>query len=316
MGYNDIITRDDASALIPEEVSNEIFQELPKQSAALSMFRSVRLSRKQQRLPVASILPIAYFRNGDTGMAQTSKLEWANKYLNVEEVNVVVPIPDTVLSDSEFDIWGEAKPKIAEAAGAKIDGAVFFGTDRPETWGASIVEGAAAAGSTFVRASVPDQDISVDVSDTMKFVEDDGFSVNGFVARSGIKAAFRGLRDQNGGLIFQPSLQAETPDSLYGQKISYCETDYWDDDQADLLCGNFTKGIIGLRQDITWKLFTEASYFDNQGNLVFNLAQQHMVALDLTIRLAWQVPNPVTRKNQNAATRYPFAVLRPAGFTP
>src|SRR6185437_11680579 len=214
--------------------------------------------------------------------------------------------------DSEFDMWGQAKPAIVEAAGAVIDGAVFFGTQRPETWGNSIVEGAVAAGSTFVRGSVPDQDLSVDISDTMALVENDGYAISGFVARSGIQAGLRGLRDQNGGLIFQASLQAETPSSIYAKPVCYCETDYWDEDAAELITGNFRKGLIGLRQDISWKLFTEASYFDNAGNLVFNLAQQHMVALDLTIRLAWQVPNPVNRKNQDAATRYPFAVMLPA----
>lgn len=314
MPYNDLITRDDASALIPEEVSKEIFQELPKASAALSMFPRVTMSRKQQRLPVTSVLPFAYFRSGDTGLVQTSKLEWANKYLNAEEVTVVVPIPNTVLSDSEFDMWGQSKPAIVEAVGAVIDGAIFFGTQRPETWGNSIVEGAVAAGSTFVRGSLPDQDLSVDISDTMALVENDGYAVSGFVARSGIQAGLRGLRDQNGGLIFQASLQAETPSSIYAKPVSYCETDYWDDDQADLITGNFRKGLIGLRQDISWQLFREATYHDNQGNVVFNLAQQHMVALDLTIRLAWQVPNPVNRKNMNNATRYPFAVMRPAGF--
>ncbi|HWP55459.1 MAG TPA: phage major capsid protein [Pyrinomonadaceae bacterium] len=316
MAYNDLITRDDASALIPEEVSKEIFQDLPKQSVALSMFPSVTMSRKQQRLPVLSVLPFAFFRNGDTGLTQTSKIEWANKYLNAEEVTVVVPIPDTVLQDSEFDLWGQAKPRIVEAVGAVIDGAIFFSTNKPDTWAASIVDGAVGAGNEFVRGSVPDQDLSVDVSDTMSLVEDDGYRVSAFTARSGIESGLRGLRDQNGGLIFQPTLQAETPDSLYGRKLSYCETDYWDDDQADLIAGDFRKGLIGLRHDISWKLFTEASYFDNQGNLVFNLAQQHMVALDLTIRLAWQVPNPVNRKRQIEADRYPFSVLRPAGFTP
>src|SRR5882672_11272460 len=170
MPFDSSITRDDAAALIPEEVSKEIFQDLPKQSVALSMFQSVPMSRKQQRLPVLSVLPFAFFRNGDTGMTQTSNIEWANKYLNAEEVTVVVPIPDTVLQDSEFDLWGQAKPRIVEAVGSVVDGAVIFGTNKPDTWAASVVEGAVAAGNEFVRGSVPEQDLSVDVSDTMALV--------------------------------------------------------------------------------------------------------------------------------------------------
>ena len=38
-----------------------------------------------------------------------------------------------------------------------------------------------------------------------------------------------------------------------------------------------------------------------------------MVALRVVMRLGWQVPNPLNNVNTNAGTRYPFAVLLPAG---
>ena len=37
-----------------------------------------------------------------------------------------------------------------------------------------------------------------------------------------------------------------------------------------------------------------------------------MVALRVFFRAGWQIANPVNRFNDNAATRYPFAVLEPA----
>jgi hypothetical protein len=40
-----------------------------------------------------------------------------------------------------------------------------------------------------------------------------------------------------------------------------------------------------------------------------------MMALRVVIRLAWQVTNPVTALNSDSATRSPFAVLRPIGFS-
>ena len=60
-------------------------------------------------------------------------------------------------------------------------------------------------------------------------------------------------------------------------------------------------------------MLTEAVIQDGSGTIVYNLAQQDMVALRAVMRLGWQLPNPINRVNTNASTRYPFSVLAPAG---
>ena len=53
MAYNSIITRSNAEALIPEEVSREIIQALPTQSAFLRLAtRMPDMTRKQLKIPV------------------------------------------------------------------------------------------------------------------------------------------------------------------------------------------------------------------------------------------------------------------------
>jgi HK97 family phage major capsid protein len=71
--------------LIPEPVSNQIIQELPKQSALLQRARAVDMGTKTQRLPVLDTLPTAYFvSGGDVGMKQTAQQKWANVTLVAE----------------------------------------------------------------------------------------------------------------------------------------------------------------------------------------------------------------------------------------
>jgi hypothetical protein len=85
LAYNNLTSRTDAAALIPEEVSNVMLGKATEQSAVLQLFRRIPVGRAQVRFPVLSALPVAYWVNGDTGLKQTTEINWANKFLNIEE---------------------------------------------------------------------------------------------------------------------------------------------------------------------------------------------------------------------------------------
>lgn len=314
MAYNDSISGTDSAALIPEEVASTILDTVELTSAAMKLMRKARMSRAQQRMPVISALPTAYFVASGGGLKQTTKVAWANKYLVAEEIAVIVPIPEAYLDDSEFDIWAEVKPKIAEAFAVAIDAAVLFGTNKPDTWGKDVYQHAVDAGNAIVRGAVGGQDIAGDVSDLMGLVENDGFDVNGFAARRSLRASFRNLRDANGQPIFTPGLTNKEGGSLWGEPINYVSNSAFDTGNASLLTGDWNQAIFATRQDITYKMLTEASIHDDQGNLVYNFAQQDMVGLRCVGRFAYQVANAANREG-TLINQSPFGVLHPTGWT-
>jgi HK97 family phage major capsid protein len=173
------------------------------------------------------------------------------------------------------------------------------------------VEAAVAAGNV-VTVGDSAVDIAADVNLVMGKVEEDGFDVSGFWARRAMKAAFRGLRDQNGQPIFQPSLTAGTPGTLYGEPILYPTNGAWDAAQADLIAGDVSAAILAVRQDISYKILTEAVISDATGKVILNLAQQDAVAMRAVMRVAFAVANPISLQAPTEATRFPFAVLAPA----
>ena len=108
MSYDAAIDRSDASALMPEDVARDIIQGVARQSYILSLAtRLPDMPRKTRRMPVLSVLPTAYFVNGDTGLKQTTEVSWQNKFITAEEIAVIVPVPNIVLDDSAYDIWGD-----------------------------------------------------------------------------------------------------------------------------------------------------------------------------------------------------------------
>lgn len=308
MPYDNIISRTDAAALIPEDVSNEIITKVVEESASLSLFRHVRMSRKQTRMPVLAALPVAYFVNGDTGLKQTTEVNWANKYLEAEEIACIVPVPDAVLDDADFDIWGAAKPLIVEAVGRTLDAAVFFGTNKPGTWPTHVVGIASGAGNTYARGTnnAAAGGIAEDLNQVMMLVEADGFDVNGMIAVRSMRGRLRSARDAEGVRHVEVNEA-----SAWGETITYPMRGLWPTGAsvAELIMGDFSQGFMGIRQDIQWKLLDQAVIQDNTGAIIYNLAQQDMVAMRCTFRAAFQVSNIVNYDQPIEANRSPWGVL-------
>lgn len=306
------IDRTGADALIPVQESNEIIQGIITQSAVLSRGRRLQnMTARQYKVPVLDMLPIAYFVNGDTGQKKTTKMEWDKKFLVAEEIAVIVPIPEAVLDDSEYDIWGEVRPRLQEAFGKVIDAAVLFGTNKPTSWRAGVVATATTAGNVVtLPAANPDlYDVIMGENGVIAKVEEDGYFVNGHMADISMRAKLRGLRDENGQPLFKSDMQTGTNYTLDGSTMLFPNNGSFDKTQALMISGDFNQLVYSIRQDITYKLFTEGIVQNTDGSIAYNLMQNDMVALRAVMRLGWEIPNPINALQPTAASRCPFAIL-------
>ena len=134
---------------------------------------------------------------------------------------------------------------------------------------------------------------------------------SGAAADTSMRARLRGLRDADGQLLFTRSMQEGTPYALDGEPMYFPRNGSWDVAQAHMILGDWNQLVFTIRQDITYKIFDQAIIQDAAGNIVYNLAQQDMVALRAVMRVGWQVPNPINRLQETEADRYPFAALIP-----
>lgn len=307
-----IIDRTGAEALIPEDRAREIIQGAIEQSAVLSVGRRLAdMTSSQTRLPVLDSLPIAYFVNGDTGAKKTTKQAWDKKVIYAEEIAVIVPIPEAVLDDADYDIWGEVRPRVQEAFGKVIDAAILFGDGKPANWRDGLVPSAKTIGASVAMGS----DLFTDLlgeGGVVSKVEASGFFVNGHVADISLRAKLRGLKDQSGRPLFLPSMQQSGNYSLDGSSIFFPRNGAFDKTEAMLITGDFSQLVYSIRKDITFKLFTEGVIQNTDGTIAYNLMQNDMVALRAVMRMGWEIPNPINSLEQDKTKRFPFAVLAPA----
>jgi HK97 family phage major capsid protein len=247
-------------------------------------------------------------------MKQTTEITWAKKDLVAEEIAAIVPIPENVLDDASYDVWERVRPQMATAVGRALDAAVFFGVNKPASFPTDIVAGAVAAGNMVTRGTTTAANggLAQDLSLVFEKVEEDGYDVNGIVAKRTMKGRLRGVRDTTG----QKLLDVST-NEIEGVEIAYVMDGLWPTGAtppglyAELIAGDFTQGILGVRQDVTYKVLTEGVITDSATPpvIIFNLPQQDMVALRVKARFAFQIANPINWQEQSAS-RYPFAVLR------
>ena len=300
-----VIAKTDVEALIDTQVSDEIFQGVTKESKALSMFRRLpNMTSDKTKLRVLDSLPVAYFVDETTnnGRKNTSKQAWANKYINAAELAVIIPIKENLLNDASVDLWSEIRPRVVEAFAKKIDKAIFFGTDKPTDWRAGLVPSVISAGAEVEET---ENGLYSDINDVMVKVEESGYDVNGILGGVGLKGKFRMMTDKNG----QPLNTTE----IGSIRREFADNGSWDKTASTLIAGDFTQAVYAIRQDVTYKVLTEAVIQDpSDGSILYNLAQDDMVALRVTMRLGWEIPNPVNAEN-GTASRFPFASLKPEG---
>ncbi len=300
------ISRDDAAGLLADQEIRGILQEAVKSSAALQSFRTISMGTKIANMPILTALPTAEWVSGDTGRKPTSEQKWEKKTITAEELAVIVPIPENVFDDSEYGIWEQVRPRVGQALGKALDQAVFFGLNAPASFDDSLFEGADSAGQ--VVSSGTGVDLVDDINETWGVVEDLGLDVNVQYTHRGLRRRLRGLRDDNGQPIYLESLKRDgSTRELMGEDLFYVANGAWDRSAADMIVGDRDSAILGIRQDVTYKILTEATLTDGSGNVVISLAEQDMIALRAKFRVGFVVADILTVETGERV--WPFAAL-------
>lgn len=305
-----MIDRTKAKGIIPEDTIAGIISGIRKSSVAMQLFRQLpNMSTATAKQPVLASLPYADFVNGDAGMKITTDVMWKDKLLVVGEIAAIVPIPQNVLDDAEYDIWGEVQPLLIEKFGRVFDNQVFNGGNpkAPPEWPLGLIPMATAAGNVVEIGT--GTDIAEDINQMFGKLEEDGYDVTAIASQQSLQTKLRGLRDNNGQFLFSPPT-GDQPGNIYAVPTYFVGRGVWNKNNATAIAGEWANAVYAIRKDMTFEIFDTGVISDDEGKVVFNLLQQDMVAMRAVMRLAWQVSNPIDI-DRDMETSFPFAVLAP-----
>lgn len=302
----------DVEALLGTQNSTEVVQEAAKSSVCLSAFTQEKMTKGKSKTPLVSILPTAGWESGELG-SQTRRKNvsgWGvrNKFLVAQPLSTVIPIPEEVIEDADYDIWEAIKPGVATAFARMIDSAVLFGVNKPAGWtDPALIPGAIAQGNVVYTAGYPD--IAAQINGAFEVVEEDGYDVTGVLAKRSIRSKLKGLRDSQGAPIFVDQLM-NVPgqvSAINGAPFHPVDNGAWDPTQATALVGNLSYAHIGIRQDMQFKVLDQATL--QTPDTTIHLGQEDALALRVTFRVAYALFDPVNPESQDG---HPFCVVSPA----
>lgn len=308
----------DVEAALATVDSSEIVQEAARTSVALSGFNRQTMAAGKIRTPLVKMLPTAGWESGDLGSTTRRKnvSDWklSPKMLVAQPLSTVIPLPEEVLDDSKYDIWGAIKTGVSTVFGQMLDAAVLFGKNKPAAWtDKSVFDMAVDAGNYLVENKPTGTDIATDLNDAFALVEDDGYDVNAVLARRSLQSKLRGLRASTGEPVFVSALRdaPNSVDSIFGVPFRKVTNGAWDKTKATAIVGDMSHIQIGVRKDMAFKILDQATLESN--GTTIHLGQEDALALRVTFRVAYAVFDPV---NPEAADGCPFAVIAPTDPKP
>ena len=275
------------TGLVPKPVSNEIIKEVTRGSCVLRLSQIQVLDSDNKTYPMFAGGVGAYW-TGESERIHTTTASWTFPEIHVRKLAVIVPVTREKLNDARIDVFTEISPYIAEAFHKTIDSACLFGTGSP--FAASIYS-VATANSMAVQLGTNTR-LDLDVSDVMALVEAKGYDINGFIADIAFKKSLRKLRDANGNQLYVQGITDKfgvTYDTLYSLPVEFARSTAWDKTKAICIGGDWSKSIVGIREEISYEVLREATLHNvtMSDGKPLSLAENDMIALKCTMRLGF-----------------------------
>ncbi len=303
MGVDTKFLMNNLAGFVPVEIAADIVRLVTRGSSVIRLSRVERMKSETKKFPVMTKGPGAYWV-GEAERIQTSTAEWIFPEIAAKKLGVIIPVTKEKLKDTTINVFEELKPTIAEAFYVAIDAACLFGTNSPF---AKSIYGVATgltpanavtvgANDKVIQKGVKSDDtlvdlldrecLDLDISDTMAKIEEHGFDVNGFSAHYGMKNSLRKLRDANGNQLYVAGVDQSV---LYELPIEFSRNSAFDKTKAELIAGDWSLSIVGIRAGIEYEVLREATLHTvtMTDGKPLALAEQDMIALKATMRLGF-----------------------------
>lgn len=279
----------DGSGFVPTVIAADLFAAATAESMVLRLARQVPMPSSKESIPIPAAYPVAAFVNAATPHRKPyTDVSWSSQMLVAEELAAVFSIPQAYLDDAVVDLWAMVRPMAATAMALAIDHSILFGQGAPATFPAGGVVGN-LAGIVAVDAT---HDAAEATNQAMAMVEATGLEPSGDAAKLTVKAGLRGMRTTTGEPLYMPNLQSGQLGTLWGLPIAFGTI--WDSATVHLITGDWSKLVVGVRQDMRFEFSRDGVIADSTGKVLVSAFQDDSVLMRVYMRIGAALGKPVT----------------------
>lgn len=269
--------KDNLSGAVPTEIAKEVIKNVIDQASILKVCKHEPMTSDKKTLPrLTDSGSASWVKEGENIDTTLPKFEYPQ--LDACKLAIIVPVTKEKINDTIINVMSEVKQAMADAFSTAIDEACIFGINSP--FDTNLIT---SIGTQKITATSKLDD---DISNAMGLVEDNKYNCSNILMGTSQKKVLRALANDN------KYKGAITLSSAYDTPIEYVRN--WDNTKSLAITGDFTKAVVGTRENMEYEILKEATIESGTGENkeTINLAQRDMIAIKATIRLGFLVVDP------------------------
>jgi len=240
--------------LVPDEYENQLVQALQEANVLRNLCNVINTSHGDRKIPVVASHGSAAWMD-EEGAFNESDDAFTQVTLSAYKLGTMLKVSDELLNDSYFDLEAYIAAEFARRIGAAEEEGFITGNGISKPTGLLNATGGASLGVTAASATAITMDEVLDLYHSLKsaYRKNATFLVNDATVK-----AIRKLKDGQGQYLWQPSVQAGTPDTILNRPV--ISTQFMPTAEAGaktILFGDFKYYWIADRQGRTFKRLNE-----------------------------------------------------------
>jgi HK97 family phage major capsid protein len=240
--------------LVPDEYENQLVQALQEANVLRNLCNVINTSHGDRKIPVVASHGSAAWMD-EEGAFTESDDAFTQVTLSAYKLGTMLKVSDELLNDSYFGLEAYIAAEFARRIGAAEEEGFLTGNGSSKPTGLLHTTGGASLGVTAASATAINIDEVLDLYHSLKssYRKNATFLVNDATIK-----ALRKLKDGQGQYLWQPSVQAGTPDTILNRPVvtsQYMPTAAAG--EKTILFGDFKYYWIADRQGRTFKRLNE-----------------------------------------------------------